>query len=98
MAIIADEHPFLQGLRFDIRPEGPELDGLIGVAALGRARVELDYRSNPGRAIFSCEPGALRSECWAGARCPRLPNHGDRHFCFGLPAHTLAPSCAPSGC
>ncbi len=96
--IIADEHPFLQGLRFDIRPESPELDDLIGVAALGRARVELDYRSSTGRAIFSCEPGALRSECWAGARCPRLPNHGDRHFCFGLPAHTLAPSCAPSGC
>jgi hypothetical protein len=98
VAIIADEHPFLQALRFDIRPEGPELDGVIGVAALGQARVELDYRSSPARAIFSCEPGAARTACWAGARCPRLPNHGDRHFCFGLPAHSLAPSCAPSGC
>jgi hypothetical protein len=98
VAIIPDEHPYLQGLRFDIRPEGPELDGIVGAAALGHARVELDYRSSPGRAIFSCESGVSRSECWAGARCPRLPNHGDRHFCFGLPAHTLAPSCAPSGC
>ena len=94
VAIIPDEHPFLQALRFDIRPEGPELDGLVGVAALGRARMELDYRSSPARAIFSCEPGVPRSECWAGARCPRLPNQGDRHYCFGLPAHTLAPSCA----
>lgn len=98
VAIIPDEHPFLQALRFDIRPEGPELDGLVGAAALGRARMELDYRSSPARAIFSCEPGVARSECWAGARCPRLPNQGDRHYCFGLPAHTLAPSCAPSGC
>jgi hypothetical protein len=98
VAIIPDEHPFLQALRFDIRPEGPELDGVVGVAALGRARVELDYRSSPARAIFSCESGAPRTECWAGARCPRLPSHDDRHFCFGLPEHRLAPSCAASGC
>jgi hypothetical protein len=98
VAIIPDEHPYLQALRFDIRPEGPELDGVVGVAALGRARVELDYRSSPARAIFSCESGASRTECWAGARCPRLPSRDDRHFCFGLPAHSLAPSCAPSGC
>jgi hypothetical protein len=98
VAVVADAHLFLQSLRFDIRPEGPELDGIVGVAALGRSRVEIDYRSSPVRAIFSCEAGAPRGECWAGARCPRLPNQGDVHFCFGLGPHTLAPSCAASRC
>lgn len=98
VAVVADEDEFLQALRFDIRPEGPELDGIVGAGALGRSRVELDYRSSPARAVFSCEPGTPRSECFAGARCPRLPNHGDEHLCFGFPRHSLAPSCAPSTC
>ncbi len=98
VAVIADDEPFLQGLRFDVLPEGPELDGLLGAAALGRARVELDYLSQPPRAIFSCEADASRDACWAAARCPRLPNSGDQHYCFGLPEHGLAPACAPSGC
>jgi hypothetical protein len=99
VAVIADDEPFLQGLRFDVRPEGPEVDGLIGAGALGRSRVEIDYLSGPPRAVISCEPDALRAECWAAARCPRLPDASDRHLCFGLPSHGLAlASCALSGC
>jgi hypothetical protein len=98
VAVIADEEPFLQGLRFDVRPEGPEVDGLIGAGALGRARVEIDYLSNSPRAVFSCELDAPRSECWAAARCPRLPDNVSEHRCFGLPPHRLAATCAPSGC
>jgi len=98
VAVIADEEPYLQGLRFDVRPEGPEVDGLIGAGALGRARLEIDYQSAPGLAVFSCELDAPRSECWAAARCPRLPSASDLHRCFGLPPHGLAPTCAPSGC
>ena len=98
VAVIADEEPYLQGLRFDVRPEGPELDGVIGAGALGRSRVEIDYASDSKRAVFSCETGALRAECWAAARCPRLPNAGDTHFCFGLPVHGRAAKCAPSTC
>lgn len=98
VAVIADEEPYLQGLRFDVRPEGPEVDGLLGAGALQRARVELDYQSAPGRAVFSCELDAPRSECWAAARCPRLPSSQDVHRCFGLPPHGLAATCAPSGC
>jgi hypothetical protein len=95
VAVIGDDEPFLQGLRFDVLPEGPELDGLVGAAALGRARVELDYLSQGPRAAFSCETDAAREICWAAARCPQLPDHSSVHYCFGLPAHGLPPACAP---
>lgn len=96
VAVISDDEPFLQGLRFDILPEGPEIDGLVGAAALGRARMELDYPNASPRAVFSCD--APRSECWAAARCPQLPDTSSVHYCFGLGPHTLPRSCAPSGC
>jgi len=98
VAIILDNEPYIQGLRFDVRPEGPQLDGVVGAGALGRSRVEIDYASAPQRALFSCEPEALRGECWTAVRCPRLPDRDDEHLCFGLPRHGLAATCAPSGC
>ena len=98
VAVIADEEPYLQGLRFDVRPEGPELDGVVGAGALGRSRVEIDYTSAPTRAVFSCEPDAATTECRATARCPRLPDRSHEHLCFGLPRHGLAATCMPSGC
>jgi hypothetical protein len=98
VAVISDDEPFLQGLRFDVRPEGPEVDGLIGAGALGRSRVEIDYQSSSPRAVFSCEQEAQRGECWAAARCPRLPDASYTHLCFGLPSHGLAATCAASGC
>jgi hypothetical protein len=94
VAIISDDEPFLQGLRFDVLPEGPEIDGLLGANALGRARMELDYVSSSTRAVFSCETDASRAGCWAAARCPQLPDHSAVHYCFGLPAHTLPARCA----
>jgi hypothetical protein len=96
VAVISDDEPFLQGLRFDILPEGPQLDGLVGAAALGRARLELDYVSQSPRAVFSCEADAPREICWAAARCPQLPDHDSPpHYCFALPAHKLPAACAP---
>jgi hypothetical protein len=95
VAVISDDEPFLQGLRFDILPEGPELDGLVGAAALGRARMELDYLSSTPRAVFSCETDAPPDACKAAARCPQLPDHSSVHYCFGLGPQTLPPSCAP---
>jgi hypothetical protein len=94
VAVVPDDDLFLQGLRFDILPEGPELDGLVGANALGRSRLELDYLSSPARAVFSCETDD-RDVCWAAARCPQLPDNSALHYCFGLPAHGLPPSCAP---
>jgi hypothetical protein len=95
VAVISDDEQFLQGLRFDILPEGPELDGLVGANALGRSRLELDYLSSPSRAVFSCETDAPRASCWAAARCPQLPDHSTVHYCFGLPPHGLPARCLP---
>jgi hypothetical protein len=98
VAIIADDEPFLQALQFDVLPEGPQIDGLVGAGALGRARLELDYISSPTRAVFSCEADAPRSVCWSASRCPQLPDHEHQHLCFDLPAQKLPPTCIPSVC
>ena len=67
--------PYLQGLRFDVRPEGPELDGVLGAGALGRSRVEIDYTVGARRAPCSRASRRPRAtECCAAARCPRLPD------------------------
>lgn len=95
VAVISDDDPFLQGLRFDVLPEGPELDGLVGANALGRSRLELDYLSSPSRAVFSCETDAPRGACWAAARCPQLPDRSSPHYCFGLGPQWLPASCVP---
>jgi hypothetical protein len=96
VAVLADSDLFLQGLRFDVLPEGPELDGLVGANALGRSRLELDYPSSPSRAVFSCETDAPRDACWAAARCPQLPDPSSPpHYCFGLGPHRLPASCDP---
>jgi hypothetical protein len=98
VAVVLDAEPYLQALRFDIRPEGPDIDGVLGAAALGAARLELDYLNDQPRAIFSCEQNTPRDACWASARCPRLPDHDHLHLCFGLPAHGLPVMCAASSC
>jgi hypothetical protein len=98
VAIIADTDPYIEGLRADIRPEGPELDGIIGAGVLARARVEIDYRSSGMRAIFSCDGETNRQICWTGARCPRLPDQSTQHACFNLPLAGLPAMCADDMC
>lgn len=97
VAIIPDETPYLQALRAEVRPEGPEVDGLLGADVLAQTTLEVDYRSHPGRAVLACAPGA-DSTCLASPRCQRLENQSDTHACFGLPPTNLPPVCAASGC
>jgi hypothetical protein len=81
VAVVADDNAMLQGLRADIRPEGPEIDGIIGAGALGGTRLEIDYRSTSSmRAIFSCDGMPARDVCWTGARCPQLPDNDTCHL------------------
>ena len=94
VAVISDGDPFLQGLRLDVLPEGPQLDGLVGANALGRSRLELDYLSSPSRAVFSCDTDD-REACWAAARCPQLPDQSSVRYCFGLGQQRLPASCVP---
>jgi hypothetical protein len=97
VAVVADDDPFLQSLRFDIRPQGPEIDGVMGAGAFAQAgaglRMEIDYLSTPKRAVISCEPGTDRSRCWAAARCPRLPDNDHSHYCYGLGPHGMPAAC-----
>jgi hypothetical protein len=93
VAVIDDGEPLLQTLRAEVHPGAPEIDGIIGADALRSARVELDYKSQPSRMIFSCEAAADAGTCRAVGRCPRLPEPGQRHSCFGLPAHALPRIC-----
>jgi hypothetical protein len=91
VAIIDDSEPLLQTLRAEVHPGAPAIDGVVGADALRSARVELDYKGQPARAIFSCEAAA--AACRAVGRCPRLPATGQKHACFGLPAHALPGMC-----
>jgi hypothetical protein len=97
VAIIDDGERLLQTLRAEVHPGAPEVDGILGANALRSARVELDYRTQPARAIFSCEASAAAGDCRAVGRCPRLPEEGQTHSCFGLPAHGLPRMCDNPG-
>jgi hypothetical protein len=99
VAIIDDGERLLQTLRAEVHPGAPEIDGILGADALRSARVELDYRNQPSRAIFSCEASADPNACRAVGSCPRLPEDGQTHSCFGLPAHALPRICDnPTAC
>ena len=98
VAILADSDPYLEGLRVDIRPEGPELDGIIGAGVLAHTRVEIDYRSSSMRAIFSCDGETDRQVCWAAPRCSRLPDRTTLLTCFNLPRAGLPAICADDMC
>lgn len=53
VAIVPDGTHQLQALRFELRPEFPELDGLLGASALAATRIEMDYPN--GRIVARCE-------------------------------------------
>jgi hypothetical protein len=104
VAVVEDTERLLQAVRDEVRPGGPEVDGFMGAAALAGARVELDYQSKDTRALFSCEAATaaptmtttmttIMASCRAVARCPRIPEPGQKHVCFGLPAHGLPEVC-----
>lgn len=99
VAILLDSTPLLQGLRAEIRPVGPEIDGLLGANVFAQTSLEIDYRSKPPRALLACT-AANSSVCWTSPRCPRLANQGDTRACFGqIPRTTLPPVCdATQGC
>jgi hypothetical protein len=62
VAVLDDGHPLLQALRDELRPEAPELDGILGTQALAPLRLELDYFND-----------RMVMRCMAGEECETLP-------------------------
>lgn len=46
VAVLPDTHPLLQALRDEIRPELPELDGILAPSALESLEIDVDYPNN----------------------------------------------------
>lgn len=56
VAIIADDHPLLVGLRAELSPEHADIDGILGTEALAPLSVDLDYPNS--RMVIRCEDDA----------------------------------------
>jgi hypothetical protein len=53
VVIVSDLEPMLQALRAELRPRLPEVDGLLGVNAMAKLGIDVDY---PGkRVVLRCE-------------------------------------------
>lgn len=50
--VVPDAEPTLQALRTELRPDQPEVDGILGVEALEAAEVDIDYPHN--RVLARC--------------------------------------------
>jgi len=67
--VVPDTEPTLQALRTELRPDQPEVDGLLGTDALRSAEIDVDYPHD--RLIARCtQPGCLVR--------PQLTQAGDR--------------------
>ncbi len=64
--VVSDQHPLLQALRAELRPDQPEIDGILGVSALEAVELDVDYPH--GRLLFRC----------AGPGCAVRPALRDR--------------------
>jgi len=67
--VVPDDDPTLQALRTELRPDQPEVDGLLGTAALRAAEIDVDYPHD--RLLARCAAG----HCIAR---PQLAETGDR--------------------
>lgn len=76
--VVSDTSPLLVGLRTELHPDTPEVDGIIGTQLLRRMQVDLDYPNN--RVLLRCVAG---KKCVDGMNCvdvknciayPELPN------------------------
>jgi hypothetical protein len=54
--VVPDSSATLQALRAELRPDQPEVDGILGTGALALIELDIDYPRN--RALVRCLPGA----------------------------------------
>jgi len=93
LAVVSETSAVIQALNVDMGAR-PQVDGIIGAAALAGTRLRLDYPSQPsGRVIASCLDSTTRDACLAVPGCPGLSAQGQTHVCFGQPPRGWAPVC-----
>jgi len=68
--VVSDDDPTLQALRAELRPDRPEVDGILGTAALTALELDLDYQHD--RALGRC------SDVTACAARPELSSEDRR--------------------
>ena len=87
--VVPDTEPTLQALRTELRPDQPEVDGLLGADALRAAEIDVDYPHD--RLIARCsQPGCLVR--------PQLTQEGDRcriNGCIYGPVDTVGCPATP---
>jgi len=66
VVVVPDTSPVLQALRAELRPARPEIDGILGIDALGGAVLDVDYPHN--RVLMRCVPPA--ATCVADPAAP----------------------------
>jgi hypothetical protein len=52
VVVVSDEHPLLQALRSELRPDQPEVDGILGMNALAATAFDVDYPNT--RLLLRC--------------------------------------------
>jgi hypothetical protein len=77
--VISDDEPTLQSLRTELRPDQPEVDGILGTDAMQTLELDIDYSHN--RVLGRCTVGTCVAR-------PEMQSTADRpsvRSCLGLP-------------
>jgi hypothetical protein len=61
VAVVPDDNPTLQALRNELRPDLPEVSGILGINALADVIVDVDYPND--RMFLRCAPGVDDTRC-----------------------------------
>lgn len=69
VVVLTDDHPLLQALRAELRPEQPEVDGILGVNALASTAFDVDYPNN--RLLLRCVAAGCVTRPALGEETPR---------------------------
>jgi hypothetical protein len=77
--VISDDEPTLQSLRTELRPDQPEVDGILGTNAMQTAELDVDYSHN--RVLGRCTV----TTCVARPEMQTTADRPSVRSCLGLP-------------
>lgn len=77
--VIADDEPILQALRTELRPDQPEVDGILGTDAIRNAELDIDYPHD--RVLARC----TNVGCSTRPALPAVEDRDHVQACIGAP-------------